>query len=99
MEHDFIVIERPKKRPPVSFVLIRSTLSALRFIWINGSLVIHGVPIIVLVVYLYPILLVQYRHVALAYATYSSVYNTYRYYKSVTKYLSAVLDLINVVYD
>jgi hypothetical protein len=98
-EDEFIIIERPVKTPSFSYSVFRITLNCLRFIWKHGNYITHGVPIIILLIYLYPILVLQYKHVAMVYATYSSVNNTYRYYKKLSNYYCSVLGWIQAIYD
>jgi len=90
VEDDFILIQKEDVIEPIKPIpkthktkaVTHYIMILLRFLWRHPYLVYNGIPMIVLIIYLYPILFHYYKTAGVAYAVYTSTYHTYSKCKS-----------------
>lgn len=74
-------------------------IGLLRCIWNNPTIVINGIPIIILCIYLYPILYHYYSYVPYSYGVYTACVHSYSKVKKHIGYAKKVKELYDNFYD
>jgi len=105
MDNDFIIIEKSNipytttSTTTTSRKLMYKSLKIIRFLWRHPYLVYNGVPLIILVIYLYPIVYNYYKSIGMVYAVYTSAHHTYSKYKQAVSFCHQCHSYISTLYD